>query len=184
MHALVAGPAVPGGASMYVMSTPETSRELDRGRLLRDELARSTVTSAEVRPLAALAIVRAVFDAVSLLLRPPPAAAAATDGSGARPGDRLARLWKEHRGAPCPDSFRGVDIAGVELILLDAAAAGLVHSELNGGLDAKGVAGLWACIADLDRIESRIDSECCASYFTRLRTMARLVAARHTPAAI
>ncbi|MFE5769458.1 hypothetical protein ACFQ7O_14000 [Streptomyces sp. NPDC056485] len=56
--------------------------------------------------------------------------------------------------------------------------------ELRGGLDAEGVADLWACIADLDRIESRIDSEYCASYFTRLRTMARLVVARHAPAAI
>ncbi|MFJ8660678.1 hypothetical protein [Streptomyces sp. NPDC093795] len=77
-----------------------------------------------------------------------------------------------------------MDIEGVELVLLDADVAGLVHSELNGGLDDNGVAILWACIADLDKIEARINSEYCASYFTKLRTMAKLAAAGHIPTAI
>ncbi|MFD3530030.1 hypothetical protein [Streptomyces sp. NPDC058664] len=241
MHALVADLVLPGDASMYVMSTLETSRELirhsyyryefatvavthslfalehvlaerlgtneplqdlieraaeagliaagpaaelDRGRLLRDRLAQGTVTSADLNPAGAIAMVRAVFDAVSLLLRPPPAAdVAAVDMSGAQPEDQLARLSEEHRRALYPDSFRGIDIEGVELILLDADVAGLVQGELDGGLDDNGVALLWACIADLDKAVPLISSEYCAAYFARLRTMAELAAARHLPPA-
>lgn len=241
MHTLVAGLVLPSDASMYVMSTLETTRELirhsyyryefatvavthslfalehvlaerlaideplqelieratdagliaaelaaelDRSRLLRDELTQGTVTSAALGPARAIDMVRAVFDAVSLLLRPASeVAGAAVDLSGAQPEDRLARLWEEHRRAPYPDSFRGVDIEGVELILLDADVAGLVQRELKGGLDASGIAILWTCIADLDKIAPLINSEYCASYFAKLRTMAQLAAARYIPTA-
>ncbi|MFJ1704665.1 hypothetical protein [Kitasatospora sp. NPDC088346] len=158
--------------------------ELDRSRRLRDGLAQGTVTSAAFGPGRAVVLVRAVFDAVSLLLRPPPATGTvAGDPSRAVPDDRLARLWAEHRRALYPDSFRGVDIEGVELILLDADVAGLVQRELNGGLDDGGIAHLWACIADLDTIVPLINSAYCASYFAKLRTIARLAGARHVPSA-
>lgn len=99
----------------------ELAAELDRSRLLRDKLTQGTVTSAALGPVRAITMVRAVFDAVSLLLRPPSAAdVAAVDMSGAQPEDRLARLWEEHQRAPYPDSFRGIDVEGMELILLDA----------------------------------------------------------------
>ncbi|MER5974454.1 hypothetical protein ABT112_32910 [Streptomyces sp. NPDC002055] len=164
--------------------TAELAAGLDRGRLLRDKLTQGAVTSAAVGPARAVKLVRAVFDAVSLLLRPPAAAAAKAAGrSGAQPEDRLARLWEEHRRAPFPESFRGVDIAGVELILLDADVAAVLQRELDGGLDTQGIAVLWACIADLDTIVPLINEEYCASYVTRLRTMAGLAAARHIPAA-
>ncbi|WP_234443591.1 hypothetical protein [Streptomyces sp. NRRL B-24484] len=159
----------------------ELAAELDRSRLLRDKLTQGTVTSAALGPARAIAMVRAVFDAASLLLRPPSAAeAAAVDMS---PEDRLAPLWEEHRRALYPDSFRGVDIEGVELILLDADVAGLVQRELNGGLDDSGISMLWACIADLDKIVPLINSEYCVSYFAKLRTMAKLAAARYIPTA-
>ncbi|MCX5409941.1 hypothetical protein OG276_38890 [Streptomyces sp. NBC_00086] len=241
MQALVADLVLPGNASMYVMSTMETSRELirhsyyryefattavthslfalehvlterlavrkplqdlieqaaetglipaelatqlDRSRQLRDQLAQGAVTSADLGPTTAIAMVRAVFDAVSLLLLPPLAIeATAAHTTGEQPEDQLARLWEEHLRALYPDSFRGVDIEGVDLILLDADVAGLVHTELNGGLDDNGIAILWACIADLDKIDSLINSEYCASYFTKLRTMAGVAAARHIPTA-
>ncbi|MFI9056044.1 hypothetical protein ACIGXQ_16060 [Streptomyces anulatus] len=241
MHALVAELALPDGASMYVMSAMETSRELlrhsyyryefatvavthslfalehvltarlatneplhdlikravdtrlitatlaaelDRSRLLRDKLAQGTASSAALTPLRALAMLRAVFDAVSLLLHPPAAAqAAAAEVGGARPESGLARLWEDHLHAPFPDGFRGVDLDGVDLVLLDSDVAGLVHRELNGGLDDSGIACLWGCIADLDKIVPLVNEEYCATYFTRLRTMAQVIAARHVPAA-
>ncbi|MEV4195364.1 hypothetical protein [Streptomyces toxytricini] len=236
MDDLVAELVLPGGASMYVMSAMETSRELirhsfyryefatvavthalfalehvlaerlgveeplhvliaraadaglvtaglaaelDRSRLLRDQLARGAASSAALPPLRAVASVRAVFEAVSLLLRPAPAGATAEDGGGAG----LARLWEEHRRAPFPDGFRGVDVGGVDLVLLDAEVAGLVRRELSGGLDDGGFAVLWRCIAALDRIVPLLHEEYCASYFARLRAMARVAAAPHTPAA-
>ncbi|MEU8435028.1 hypothetical protein AB0F18_19300 [Streptomyces sp. NPDC029216] len=142
------------------------------------------MTSAALGPVGATALVRAVFDAVSLLLRPPSVEEpAAVDVSGAPTAGRLARLWEEHRRALYPDSFRGVDVEGVSLILLDAEVAGLVQRELNGGLDDLGIANLWACITDLDKVVPLINSEYCASYFAKIRTMAGLAAARHLPTA-
>ncbi|MFE2911958.1 hypothetical protein ACFXI0_08435 [Kitasatospora indigofera] len=162
----------------------ELGTEIDRSRLLRDELTQGTVTSAALGPSRAITMVRAVFVAVALLLPPPSAAETAVAAmNGAQPEDRLARLWEEHRRALYPDSFRGIDVAGVELILLDADVAGLVRSELNGGLDNNGIAILWACIADLDKVVPLINSEYCASYFARLRTMAKLAVAGYLPTA-
>ncbi|MGW9211265.1 hypothetical protein ACWGR4_30330 [Embleya sp. NPDC055664] len=240
MHDLVADLVLPDGASMYVMSALETSRELirhsyyryefatvavmhslcalervlaerlavnkplkdlieqateaeliavelatelDRSRLLRDKLLQGVI-SADLSPVMAVHLVRAVFDAVALLLRSSAAAeATAADTSGAQPENRLARLWKEHLRAPFPASFRGVDVEGVDFVLLDADVAGLVQRELNGGLDDNGIAILWACIADLDKVVPMINEEYCASYFTRLRTVAELAGTRHVPTA-
>ncbi|WP_217214332.1 hypothetical protein [Streptomyces sp. AC550_RSS872] len=98
--------------------------------------------------------------------------------------DRLPRLWEEHRRAPFPPGFRGVDFDGVDLITLDADVAGLVHRELDRGLDDEGVAILWACVAGLDRVLPLIGDEYGASYYRRLRMMAGAVAARHLPGAI
>ncbi|MEV8037683.1 hypothetical protein [Streptomyces sp. NPDC086182] len=241
MHALVADLVLPNGASMYVMSALETSRELirhsyyryefatvavthslfalenvlterlaideplwhlieraadaglitvglatelDRSRLLRDRLTQGSVTSAALQQAQAVAMVRAVFDAISLLVRPPSAAeTTAVRMSGAQPEDRLARLSEEHRRALFPDGFRGVDIVGVELILLDADVAGLIQRELNGGLDDNGIVNLWSCIADLDKIVPLINSAYCASCFAKLRTIAKLAATRYIPTA-
>ncbi|MCX4683451.1 hypothetical protein OG401_03875 [Kitasatospora purpeofusca] len=241
MHALVGDLVLPGGASMYVMSTLETSRELirhsyyryefatvavthslfaleqvlserlatneplhvlieratgagllpaelavdlDRSRLLRDKLAQGAESSSALRPIRAVAMLRAVFDAVSLLLRPPSATTAtAADVGGAQPGGGLARLWEDHLRALFPDGFRGVDFDGVDLVLLDADVAGLVQRELKGGLDDSGIACLWRCIADLDRIVPLINEEYCTSYFAKLRTMAQVAAAPYIPAA-
>ncbi|MCX5588289.1 hypothetical protein OHA91_32100 [Streptomyces erythrochromogenes] len=156
--------------------TAGLAAELDHGRLLRDGLTRGARSSAALTAPMAVARVRAVFDAVSLLLGPPPT-------EEAERGDRLARLWEEHRRALFPDGFRGVSIEGVELILLDADTAILVEMELTEGMDSNRIAGLWACIAALDKAVPRIDEEYCAAYFARLRTLAGLAAARHIPAA-
>lgn len=130
-------------------------------------------------------MVRAVFNAVALLLRPPSAAeATATPPGGAQPLGGLARLWRDHLRTLFPDGFRGVDFDGVDLVLLDADVAGLVHRELNGGLNDRGIASLWGCIADLDKIVPLINEEYCASYFRKLRTMAQLAASPYIPTAI
>ncbi|MEU9048093.1 MULTISPECIES: hypothetical protein [unclassified Kitasatospora] len=157
--------------------------ELERAVRLRERIARGAVSSGVVNPLRAVDLLRAVFDTVALLLGPPSQGPAAGEPGPGEPQERLARLWEEHRQAPFPESFRGVDIDGADLIQLDAEVAGLVERELGGGLDADGVAVLWACIAGLGRAVPVLDEEYCAAYFTRLRTMADLVAARHLPPA-
>lgn len=159
--------------------------ELDRSRLLRDKLAQGAESSAALRPLRAVAMVRAVFDAVSLLLRPASAAeATAADVGGAQPEGGLAGLWEDHLRALFPNGFRGVDFDGVDLVLLDADVAGLVQRELKSGLDDSGIAYLWGCIADLDKIVPLINEGYCASYFAKLRTMAQVAAAPYIPTAI
>lgn len=159
--------------------------ELDHSRLLRDKLTQGAESSAALRPLRAVAMVRAVFDAVSLLLRPASAAEAAAAGvGGAQPEGGLAGLWEGHMRALFPDGFRGVDFDGVDLVLLDAEVAGLVRRELRGGLDDSGIAYLWGRIADLDKIVPLINEEYCASYFAKLRTMAQVAAAPYIPTAI
>ncbi|MFI1091169.1 hypothetical protein [Streptomyces sp. NPDC020917] len=104
-------------------------------------------------------------------------------GPRTAPGRRLIELWEEHRHAPYPPGFRGVNIAGVELVLVDADVAGVVIRELAGGLDADDIAILWACVAGLDKVVPLIEDEYCAAYFARLRTLARHTAARHVPSA-
>ncbi|MEW2139511.1 hypothetical protein AB0892_23495 [Streptomyces sp. NPDC005409] len=165
--------------------TAGLAAELDRSRLLRDTLAQGAESSAALRPLRALAMVRAVFEAVSLLIHPASAAeATAADVRGAQPEGVLAGLWENHLRALFPDGFRGVDFDGVDLVLLDADVAGLVQRELKGGLDDSGIAYLWGCIADLDKIVPLINEEYCASYFAKLRTMAQAAAAPYFPTAI
>jgi hypothetical protein len=106
------------------------------------------------------------------------------DVSGPDHGDGLAPLWEEHLRAAFPAGFRGVDFDGVDRILLDADVAGLVHRELDGGLDDAGVAIRWARIAGLDKVLPLIGDAYCASYYRRLRTMAAVTAARHLTCAI
>ncbi|MFJ2753188.1 hypothetical protein [Streptomyces sp. NPDC087297] len=159
--------------------------ELDRSRLLREKLTQGAESSAALRPLRALAMVRAVFDAVSVLLRPASAAeATAADVGGAQIEGGLTGLWEDHLRALFPDGFRGVDFDGVDLALLDADVAGLVQRELKGGLDDSGIAYLWGCIAALDKIVPLINEEYCAAYFARLRTMAQVAAEPYIPTAI
>ncbi|WP_145907903.1 hypothetical protein [Kitasatospora viridis] len=149
--------------------------ELDRAHRLRERIALGEVTSGALTPSAAVGILRTVYAAVGALTGPvavPP------------PQEQLTRLWQEHRRAPFPASFLGVDLAGVELVLLDADLTGLVQRELDGGLDDDGLDALWECLAGADRILPLINEEYCARYFTRLRTVARLAAARHIPSAI
>ncbi|MFE2865617.1 hypothetical protein [Embleya sp. NPDC059259] len=159
----------------------ELAAEVDRSRVLRDDLTHGTVTSAALGPLRAVGMVRAVFDAVAVLLRLPSAVEA--EAAAVHPDDRLAGLWVEHLRAPFPAGFRGVDVGGVELVLVDADVAGIVQRELNGGLDDDGIAVLWARIADLNGVVPLLNEEYCASYFARLRTIANLTAARHIHAA-
>ncbi|MFJ9458422.1 hypothetical protein ACIRST_25455 [Kitasatospora sp. NPDC101447] len=155
--------------------------ELEHAVRLRERIARGEASSAALYPPRAVVLLRAVFDAVALALRP---VAPAPAGPG--PGghlEHLARQWQEYTRAPFPASFRGVDVDGADLVLLDVYVAGLVHRELNGGLDDDGIAVLWQCIADLSRVVPLIDEAYCAAYFARLRDVARLAAARHLPPA-
>ena len=52
--------------------------------------------------------------------------------SGMSPEAEAWQLWDEHCRAPFPDRLRGMEIAGVDMVLLDADIAGCVTTWLGG----------------------------------------------------
>lgn len=59
--------------------------------------------------------------------------------SGMTPDDSVQRLWDEHCDAPFPARLGGQEIAGVEMVMLDADIAGCVQTWLanKGQLDKR-----------------------------------------------
>ena len=90
--------------------------------------------------------------------------------------DEGRRLWAEHMSAPFPPRLRGVDIEGVEMVLLDADIAGCVITWLESGgrLDERRRAWLQRSLDDLDRILPRLEDAEEHAYYERLRSVALL----------
>ncbi|MGW0435334.1 hypothetical protein ACWDV4_22690 [Micromonospora sp. NPDC003197] len=92
-------------------------------------------------------------------------------------GDELeavARLWNVHLRADFPDRLRGVDLLGVDMVMLDADIAGCVSTWLGnrGRLDRGRQEVLARCVADLDRVLLILVGQQERAYYGRLRTMA------------
>lgn len=88
--------------------------------------------------------------------------------------DRLARVWDEHRCAPFPPSDHGREIAGVDLVLLDANIAGCASSALAGPLDARRLSLLEFSIGQLAVVLPLMTEERSVVYFRRLHHIAEL----------
>ncbi|MET9628167.1 hypothetical protein ABZX92_11960 [Lentzea sp. NPDC006480] len=56
----------------------------------------------------------------------------------------VARLYEQHRKLRYPNGQRGLELAGVELILVDADAAGCASGWLKGGADVDEHVAWWA----------------------------------------
>jgi hypothetical protein len=81
----------------------------------------------------------------------------------------LAR-WREHLEAPFPDALAGSEVAGVDLVLLDADAAGCISTYVAGRgerLDDECRQVLGRCFAELERVTASLDGEA-RTYFGRL----------------
>jgi len=96
----------------------------------------------------------------------------------------VVRLYEQHRKMPYPNGQRGLEIAGVELILVDADAAGCVSSWLQDGDDLNEQARWMAplCLDDLRKVvpvfadpRSEHHRPYAAHYWGRLLRMVRLV---------
>ena len=87
--------------------------------------------------------------------------------------DEIRRLWREHQNAPYPDGYRGVEVAGVELVMLDADIAGCVSTYLgNGGrLDLQRTAILGQCYRDVSLVVRELTGSA-RDYFGHLERMA------------
>ena len=90
--------------------------------------------------------------------------------------DEIRRLWREHQEAPYPDGFRGVEVAGVELVMLDADIAGCVSTYLKKGgcLDLQRAAILGRCYRDASLVVRELTGAP-RDYFARLERVAATV---------
>ncbi|BDM74171.1 hypothetical protein HEK616_76580 (plasmid) [Streptomyces nigrescens] len=89
----------------------------------------------------------------------------------------VARLWQEHVAADFPVRLRGVELAGIDMVLLDADIAGCVSAWRNGdgSLDAERHRILRRCIADLNTILPLLTDEDDHRYYARLHRLAALL---------
>jgi len=91
--------------------------------------------------------------------------------------DEVRQLWNEHLNAPFPRRLGGVEIAGVEMVLLDADIAGCVQTWLSnrgGRLDEQRKEILRSCLNEADRVLPLLQDGGEREYYERLRRLARL----------
>ncbi|MFD9542294.1 hypothetical protein [Streptomyces sp. NPDC060022] len=99
------------------------------------------------------------------------------------PEAAVARLWQEHLGARFPAELRGAELAGADMVLLDADIAGCVSVWLNNGgaLDTERLSILRDCIAALEQILSLLNEPAGLRYYQRLHQLALSVSTAEAP---
>ncbi|MFH8796127.1 hypothetical protein [Streptomyces sp. NPDC017941] len=90
--------------------------------------------------------------------------------------DTLAQAMAEHMARPFPSGFRGPDIQGQDMVLLDADVYGCAAVVGEGPLSEQHRAGLTRLTAVFARVLPAIDGEYAAEYYTHVRDMAVLAA--------
>ncbi len=91
------------------------------------------------------------------------------------PDAELQTLWLAHRGTPFPVAARGVEVRGVDLVLLDSLASGCVSSlvEVDCERDVTKASLLGELAPQIESVLPLLDGETRA-YFSQL---GRVVAA-------
>ncbi|WP_148283217.1 MULTISPECIES: hypothetical protein [Kitasatospora] len=93
--------------------------------------------------------------------------------------DQLATLWQDFLDLPFPQSCYRRSAAGEDLVLLESHLAGCVSAALTGPLDQRRREALRTGMASVDGLLPELaDDPSAADYFTRLRALAELAAAR------
>jgi hypothetical protein len=90
--------------------------------------------------------------------------------------DALSRMVAEHVARPFPSGFRGLDIEGQDMVMLDADVGGYATSVLKGPLSERHRAGLMRLTAVFGRVLPAIADEYAIRYYTHVRDMAVLAA--------
>lgn len=90
--------------------------------------------------------------------------------------DALGQLMAEHMAMPFPPGYRGLDVEGQDMVLLDADAYGYASSALEGRLDEQRRTGLLRLTAVFGTVLPAIDDEYASTYYTRVRDMVVLAA--------
>lgn len=87
----------------------------------------------------------------------------------------IEQLRREHESVRFPQASRGREVAGYDLVLLDADTAGCVSTFIaSGELDTRRLAILRLCYQGLGRAIAELDGEE-RIYFGRLENLAALV---------
>lgn len=90
--------------------------------------------------------------------------------------DALSQMMVEHMAMPFPPSFRGLDIEGQDMVLLDADAYGYASCALKGPLDEQRRAGLLRLTAVHETVLPAIGDQGANKYYTHVRKMVVLAA--------
>ena len=89
--------------------------------------------------------------------------------------DLIKELWQEHLVTPFPKSFKGMDVSGIDFVMLDADIAGCVGAFIERGtLDVWRTAILGLCYHDCEYILPVLNEEV-AAYYWRLGRLAELI---------
>jgi len=87
----------------------------------------------------------------------------------------IEQLWREHMSAPFPQEYRGAEVNGVDMVVLDADVAGCVDTFLSrGNLNLFQTAILGLCYRNLTCSIPML-SEDGQTYYRRLELLAELV---------
>ncbi|QER90477.1 hypothetical protein [Streptomyces tendae] len=90
--------------------------------------------------------------------------------------DALTQRMAEHMAMPFPPGFRGLDIKGQDMVMLDADAYGYALGVVKGPLNEQRRAGLTRLMTVVERVLPAIDDEYATRYYTHVRDMAALAA--------
>ncbi|MFH8337091.1 hypothetical protein [Streptomyces sp. AM6-12] len=88
----------------------------------------------------------------------------------------LSWMTAEHASRPFPPGFRGLEIEGEDMVMLDADAYGYATSVLKGPLAEQQRSGLAQLTTVFDAVLPAIEDEYAAGYYTHVRDMAVLAA--------
>jgi hypothetical protein len=90
------------------------------------------------------------------------------------PPSPLLELWVTYRAAAFPDACAGQQVAGVDLLQLDAWVTGCVGRYVAQGcaLDANNVARLKLCVTQVQRVLPLLPPDA-RGYFEHLRAVAQ-----------
>jgi hypothetical protein len=93
----------------------------------------------------------------------------------------IQKAWEPHISTAFPSSARGVEIDGVDLVLLDSSTAGFISTFVaSGRLASDQVDGLRTCLALLADVVAKLPSDSRA-YFGHLADLGRAVFERAVP---
>ncbi|MEV2263021.1 hypothetical protein AB0J13_30715 [Streptomyces anulatus] len=90
--------------------------------------------------------------------------------------DALAQMMDECRAMLFPNGFRGQDVEGQDMVMLDADTAGYVYRVLDGPLPEPSRGGLIRLVGVFEKVLPAISDEYASKYYAQARDVAALAA--------